>query len=146
MDDRFGEPTWNTLKAIQFLGVIPLWFLWLITFKLYKKMGWKKYFCLVVSVLTLLGILVYRRAKNSCRGKGWTLDNFYRDNKPFYNNKYPHTQVTDPKYYEVNDHIKNCKMAKTGICWHYFAEGWAKPLVMGRDECNSSKILNMLEN
>jgi hypothetical protein len=142
---RWGRPFWEATKFLPIVLIGVQWCIYLNTVVLYKKIGAFKY-----SIYTGIGVafwvfFYFWRIHGSCNGYGWTLDNFYATQKPFYpDGKYPYFKTNNPKPYDYNSHLTGCKYSKPNVCWHFVIDGMFKPIYWSGQECNSKKNMDRL--
>jgi hypothetical protein len=140
-DPPFMNPAWSMMKFLQFRFIPMIYWVYFITVYLYKKMGCAKYFIMVATFWLTIYALIYSKMKRSCLGRGWTLENYYHWNKPFFPDKYQNIEPTTTVLYDKSEKIKpTCTLTRPTTCWHYMASGWEN-LFIGKDDKNcGSKI------
>jgi hypothetical protein len=146
-DPPFMNPAWSVMKKVQFYLVPIIYCVYFFTIYLYRKLGAKKYLCTVASIWILIFGAFYYKSRGSCVGRGYTLDNYYHWNQPFFNDKYLQFGPTSTTPYDKAAKIKkSCKLTEPGICWHYLADGWENFIVTKEDKrCDSKSFKERLK-
>jgi hypothetical protein len=146
-DSRWDVPVWEATKYFPIFMILIQFCIYLNTVVLYKKIG-KIAYTIYTSLGFAFWIFIYFwRIHGSCRGYGWTLDNIYSKETPYYTNgKYPLINTTNTTQYDFNSYLTGCQYSKPYVCWHFVVDGIFEPLYWSGQECDSKKNMDRLIN